>query len=417
MARLLLGVTGGIAAFKAVQLVRLATAAGHAVRVIQTPTSQRFVAPETFRAITGAPVLTDEFEPDPLRGAFPGDPLPTHAAISHLALVENADAFLIAPATANAIAAMATGRADSLIGSAYLAAEGPVLLAPAMNHRMWHHAATRRNVAQVVADGVTLIAPSSGRLASKGESGDGRLAEPDELLAAVESALASAGPGVRGADRSDLSGLHLLVSAGGTREPIDAVRFVGNRSSGRMGYAVAARAAARGAEVTVVAANVALPDPPGCTVVRVSTGDELRRACGTAFASADVLVMAAAVSDFRPVAPAGGKIKKDGRAGLTIELEATADVLAELSAARRPGQTLVGFAAEHGDGALEHARGKLTRKGLDAVVLNDVSQPGIAFDATENAVTIVTTREDREVARAPKEQVADAILDRVLELR
>lgn len=412
MARLLLGVTGGIAAFKAVQLVRLATAAGHAVRVIQTPTSQRFVAPETFRATTGAPVLTDEFEPDPLRGAFPGDPLPTHAAISHLALVENADAFLIAPATANAIAALATGRADSLIGSAYLAAQCPVLLAPAMNHRMWHHPATRRNVAQVFADGLTLIAPGSGRLASKGESGDGRLAEPDELLAAVEAALSG-----RGARDQDLAGLHLLVSAGGTREPIDAVRFVGNRSSGRMGYAVAARAAARGAEVTVVAANVALPDPPGCTVVKVSTGEELRRACGAAFGAADVLVMAAAVSDFRPVAPAGGKIKKDGRAGLTIELEATADVLAELSAARRPGQTLVGFAAEHGEGALEHARGKLTRKGLDAVVLNDVSQPGIAFDATDNAVTIVTAGEDREVARAPKDQVADAILDRILELR
>jgi phosphopantothenoylcysteine decarboxylase/phosphopantothenate--cysteine ligase len=412
MARLLLGVTGGIAAFKAVQLVRLATAAGHAVRVVQTPTSQRFVAPETFRAITGAPVLTDEFEPDPLRGAFPGDPLPTHAAISHLALVENADAFLVAPATANAIAAMATGRADSLIGSAYLAAECPVLLAPAMNHRMWHHAATRRNVAQIVADGVALIAPGSGRLASKGESGDGRLAEPDELLAAVETALAGAG-----AHGRDLAGLHVLVSAGGTREPIDAVRFVGNRSSGRMGYAVAARAAARGAEVTVIAANVALPDPPGCTVVRVSTGEELRRASGAAFAAADVLVMAAAVSDFRPVAPAGGKIKKDGRAGLTIELEATADVLAELSAARRPGQTLIGFAAEHGEGALEHARGKLARKGLDAVVLNDVSQPGIAFDATDNAVTIVTAGEDRAVPRAPKEQVADAILDRVLELR
>jgi phosphopantothenoylcysteine decarboxylase/phosphopantothenate--cysteine ligase len=162
---------------------------------------------------------------------------------------------------------------------------------------------------------------------------------------------------------------------------------------------------------------VALPDPPGCTVVRVSTGEELRRACAAAFPAADVLVMAAAVSDFRPVAPAGGKIKKDGRQGLTIELEATADVLAELSAARRPGQTLIGFAAEHGEGALDHARGKLTRKGLDAVVLNDVSQPGIAFDATENAVTIVTAGDEREVARAPKDEVADAILDRVLELR
>ena len=237
MARLLLGVTGGIAAFKAVALVRLATAAGHAVRVIQTPVSQRFVAPETFRAITGAPVLTDEFEPDPLRGAYPGDPLPTHAAISHLALVEHADAYLVAPATANAIAGLASGRADSLLSSAYLAADCPVLVAPAMNHRMWHHPATRRNVARIVEDGVTLVPPGSGRLASKGEAGDGRLAEPDELLAALEAVLAP---------RRDLEGLHVLVSAGGTREPIDAVRYVGNRSSGRMGYAVAPRARRRG---------------------------------------------------------------------------------------------------------------------------------------------------------------------------
>jgi phosphopantothenoylcysteine decarboxylase/phosphopantothenate--cysteine ligase len=413
MARLLLGVTGGIAAFKAVQLVRLATGAGHAVRVIQTPTSQRFVAPETFRAITGAPVLTDEFEPDPLRGAFPGDPLPTHAAISHLALVEHADAYLVAPATANAIAGLAAGRADSLLSSAYLAADCPVLVAPAMNHRMWHHPAVARNVARIVDDGVRLIAPGTGRLASKGESGDGRLAEPDELLAAVEHALAG-GPE---APAGDLSGLELLVSAGGTREPIDAVRFVGNRSSGRMGYAVAARAAARGATVTVVAANVSLPDPPGCTVVRVQTAEELRRACGAAFDACDVLVMAAAVADFRPARAAAGKIKKAGRTGMTVELEATVDVLAELSARRRPDQTLVGFAAEHGAGAIDHAREKLRRKGLDAVVLNDVSQPGIAFDATENAVTIVARAAERTVARAPKEQVADAILDELRSLR
>ncbi|WP_210493371.1 bifunctional phosphopantothenoylcysteine decarboxylase/phosphopantothenate--cysteine ligase CoaBC [Patulibacter sp. SYSU D01012] len=408
MARLLLGVTGGIAAYKAVAFVRLATAAGHAVRVVQTPVSQRFVAPETFRAITGAPVLTDEFEPDPLRGAYPGDPLPTHAAISHLALVERADAYLIAPATANAIAGLAAGRADSLLSSAYLAADGPVLVAPAMNHRMWHHAATRRNVARIVEDGVTLVPPGSGRLASKGEAGDGRLAEPEELLAAVEAALAP---------RRDLDGVHVLVSAGGTREPIDAVRFVGNRSSGRMGYAVAARAAARGARVTLVAANVGLPDPPGCDVVRVATAEELRRACGAAFGDADVLVMAAAVADFRPVAPAAGKIKKAGRDELTITLEATTDVLSELAGRRRPGQTLVGFAAEHGPEALVHARGKLERKGLDAVVVNDVSLPGIAFDADHNAVTIVTAAGDEPVARAPKADVADAILDHVVRAR
>jgi phosphopantothenoylcysteine decarboxylase/phosphopantothenate--cysteine ligase len=408
MARLLLGVTGGIAAYKAVHLVRLATGAGHAVRVLQTPASQRFVAPETFRAITGAPVLVDEWQPDPLRGAFPGDPVPAHEPISHLAVVEAADAYVVAPATANTIAALAQGRADNLVTSAYLAADGPVLVAPAMNHRMWHHPATARNVAQLTQDGATIVPPGSGRLASIGESGDGRLAEPEQLLAAIEGALDGGG---------DLAGVRLLVSAGGTREPIDAVRYVGNRSSGRMGYAVAARAAARGAEVIVVAANVALPDPPGARVVRVGTAEELRQACGSAFAEADVLVMAAAVADFRPVDPAGGKIKKDGRDGLTIELEATVDVLRELSAARRPGQTLIGFAAEHGEGALEHARGKLRRKGLDGVVLNDVSQPGIAFDATDNAVTIVTAEDERVVARAAKEQIADAILDRVLELR
>lgn len=412
MARLLVGVSGGIAAFKAVQLVRLATGAGHRVRVIQTPASQRFVGSETFRAITGAPVLVDEFEPDALRGAFPGDPAPAHAAISHLALVENADAFLIAPATANTIAALAVGATPSLLASAYLAADCPVLVAPAMNHRMWHHAATVRNVARLREDGVEIVPPGSGRLASLGEHGDGRLAEPDELLAAVERTL-----GYRGDLRRDLAGVHVLVSAGGTREPIDAVRFVGNRSSGRMGFALAERARARGAEVTVVAANVALPAPDGCRVVPVETAEQLRQACGAAFATADVLLMAAAVADFRPADPTGGKIKKSGRDRLTVELEPTVDVLSELSARRRAGQTLFGFAAEHGDRALEYAHGKLERKRLDAVVLNDVSVPGIAFDATENAVTIVTHDGDQTVARADKAAIADVILDAVVAQR
>lgn len=412
MARLLVGVSGGIAAFKAVQLVRLATGAGHRVRVIQTPASQRFVGSETFRAITGAPVLVDEFEPDGLRGAFPGDPAPTHAAISHLALVENADAFLIAPATANTIAALAVGATPSLLASAYLAADCPVLLAPAMNHRMWHHPATVRNVARLRDDGVEIVPPGSGRLASLGEHGDGRLAEPDELLAAVERVLAAVddAPG-------DLAGVRVLISAGGTREPIDAVRFVGNRSSGRMGFALAERARSRGAEVTVVAANVALPAPDGCEIVRVETAEQLRQACAAAFATTDVLLMAAAVADFRPVDPDGGKIKKSGRDGLTVTLEPTVDVLSELSSRRRDGQTLFGFAAEHGAGALEYAHGKLERKGLDAVVLNDVSVPGIAFDATENAVTIVTHAGDQTVARADKTAIADAILDAVVAQR
>jgi phosphopantothenoylcysteine decarboxylase/phosphopantothenate--cysteine ligase len=295
-----------------------------------------------------------------------------------------------------------------------------------------------RNAARLREDGARIVDPGSGELASKGERGDGRLAEPEELLAAIEEVLAGPTPGaavptgpralgpggptpsgapLEAGEEQDLAGLDVLVSAGGTREPIDAVRFVGNRSSGRMGYAVAARAAARGARVTVVAANVGLADPEGCTVVRVSTAEELRAACAAAFSGADVLVMAAAVADFRPVDPADGKIKKQGRTGMTIELEATVDVLVELSGRRRPGQILVGFAAEHGDQAVAHAREKLVRKGLDAVVVNDVSQPGIAFDAADNAVTIVTAAGDRTVARAAKADIADAILDDVVAAR
>lgn len=339
--------------------------------------------------------------------------MPTHAAISHLELVERADLYLIAPATANTIAALATGQASNLVTAAALAADGRLLIAPAMNHRMWHHPAVRRNVAQLEADGVELLPPGSGRLASPGEQGDGRLAEPEELLAAIERRL----EGPTGKPDADLAGLRVLVSAGGTREPIDAVRFVGNRSSGRMGYALAAAAAARGAKVTVVAANVALPDPDGCTVLRVGTAEELRQACGRAFETADVLLMAAAVADFRPADPASGKLKKEGRDGMTVELEPTVDVLSELSGRRRDGQTLVGFAAEHGDGALEHARGKLVRKRLDAVVLNDVSVPGIAFDSAENAVTIVSADGDQTYARAAKGEIADAILDAVVAQR
>jgi phosphopantothenoylcysteine decarboxylase / phosphopantothenate---cysteine ligase len=405
MARLLIGVSGGIAAYKALELVRLATKAGHAVRAIQTPASRRFVGEASLAGLTGAPVLVGEFERDPARGAFPGDPLPEHEPISHLALVENADAYLIAPATANTLAKLAGGHADGLLTSAALAATCPVLIAPAMNHHMWLHPATQANVETLRARGVTVIGPGEGELASKGEHGLGRLAEPPELLAAVEAALA---PG-------DLAGLHVLVTAGGTREPIDAVRFLGNRSSGRMGYALAERAARRGAQVTVVAANVALPDPPGVAVRRVQTAAELGAACAEAFGAADVLLMAAAVADFRPARPVTGKIKKDSPdAPASLELEPTEDVLAGLSAARRPAQTLVGFAAEHGDGAVEYGRGKLERKDLDLVVVNDTSEPGIAFDAIENAVTILARDGSQtEVARADKVRVADAILDAV----
>lgn len=413
MARLLLGVSGGIAAYKALELVRLATRAGHAVRVIQTPTSERFVGTASFEAITGAPVLTSEFARDPARGAFPGDPAPSHEPISHLALVGNADVFLIAPASANTIAKLAQGLADNLLTSAALAARCPLVVAPAMNDAMWEHAATRANLAVLRERGVRIVEPGVGSLASKGEHGIGRLAEPPELLAACEAVL--------GADAVDpatsLAGLHVLVTAGGTREPIDAVRYVGNRSSGRMGYALAEEAARRGAAVTVITANVALPQAAGVAYRPVQTAAELADACAKEFPRCDVLLMAAAVADFRPAAPAAGKIKKDADAPDAIPLERTPDVLSGLAAARRPGQTIVGFAAEHGAGALDHARGKLARKRLDAIVLNDVSQPGIGFDAEQNEVTIVTPEGERPVPRAAKRAVAAAILDEVVRLR
>lgn len=412
MARLLLGVSGGIAAYKALELVRLATRAGHSVRVVQTPTSERFVGVASFEAITGAPVLTSEFEPDPARGAFPGDPPPQHDPISHLALVANADLFLIAPASANTLAKLAGGHADNLLTSAALASRCPLVVAPAMNDAMWEHAATQANVATLRARGVHVVDPGVGQLASKGEFGVGRLAEPADLLAACEALLA--GGGGTGAD---LAGLHVLVTAGGTREPIDSVRFVGNRSSGRMGFALAEQAARRGAAVTVLAANVALPRAPGIAYREVETAAQLASACAEEFPRCDVLLMAAAVADFRPVDPPAGKIKKDAGAPDTIALERTPDILAGLASERAPHQTLVGFAAEHGDGALAHARGKLERKRLDAVVLNDISRPEIGFDAPDNEVTIVTAQAERPLARAPKREIAAAILDEVVRLR
>ncbi|HEX7291541.1 MAG TPA: bifunctional phosphopantothenoylcysteine decarboxylase/phosphopantothenate synthase [Conexibacter sp.] len=438
MARLLLGVSGGIAAYKALELVRLATKAGHSVRVIQTPTSERFVGLASFEGITGAPVLTSEFARDPLRGAFPGDPLPEHEPISHLQLVANADAFLVAPASANTLAKLAAGLADNLLTSAALAARCPLIVAPAMNDAMWEHAATQANLARLRERGVRVVDPGVGPLASKGEHGVGRLAEPAELLAACEAAIAetsasgaaaaalAAGSGVAatshaagGASASGaLAGLHVLVTAGGTREPIDSVRYVGNRSSGRMGYALAEQAARRGAAVTVIAANVSLPAPAEVVVVPVETAAQLAEACAEAFPRCDVLLMAAAVADFRPADPADRKLKKDAAdAPDAIALEPTADVLSGLAAARRPEQTLVGFAAEHGEGALEYARGKLARKRLDAIVVNDISRADIGFDAADNEVTIVTPDGEHPVARAPKGEIAAAILDVVARLR
>ena len=413
MARILLGVSGGIAAYKAVELVRLATKAGHAVRVVQTPAAQRFVGAATFEGITGAPVLTDEFERDPARGAYPGEPAPDHDPISHLELVRRCDAFVVAPASANTIAKLANGLADSLLTSAALAATAPLVVAPAMNNAMYEHPATRENLETLRARGAVIVEPGTGSLASKGEWGVGRLAEPPRLLAAIEGALRPR----EGFAPLSLDGLRVLVTAGGTREPIDSVRYVGNRSSGRMGFAVADEAAARGAEVTVIAANVALPRTPGVQYEEVETAAELEQAARRLFPDADVLVMAAAVADFRPCEEAGGKISKMGRDELALKLAPTTDVLAALSSVRAAGQTLVGFAAEHGAGAVERARGKLERKGLDAVVFNDISRSDIGFDTPDNEVTILTRSGERALPKAAKAVVARAIVDVIEELR
>jgi phosphopantothenoylcysteine decarboxylase / phosphopantothenate---cysteine ligase len=406
MARLLLGVSGGIAAYKALETARLAIKAGHSVRVIQTPTSERFIGRASFEGITGAPVLIGEFESDPARGSYPGEPLPERAPITHLALVERADLYLIAPASANTIAKLAAGQADNLVTTAALAAACPVVVAPAMNNRMYLHPATQANLERLEARSVTVVAPGEGELASFGEHGIGRLAEPQQLLATAEALLTG----------STWAGLRVLVSAGGTREPIDSVRYIGNRSSGRMGYALAGEAARRGAEVTVVAANVALEPPPGVRVIEVGTAAELGDVCEQRFDDCDVLLMAAAVADFRPAAPAESKLKK--AAGVpTIELEPTADVLSALAARRRADQVLVGFAAEHGHDATAYGRDKLERKRLDMVVVNDISS-GVGFDTLDNEVTVLLNDgSERLVSRTSKKQVAQVVLDEVERLR
>jgi phosphopantothenoylcysteine decarboxylase/phosphopantothenate--cysteine ligase len=422
MSRILLGVSGGIAAYKALELVRLATGAGHAVRVVQTPSSRRFVGEASFAALSGAPVLVSEFARDPARGAFPDQSPPSHEPLSHLELVANADVFLIAPASANTIAKLAAGMADNLLSSCALAATCPLVLAPAMNNHMYEHPATVANLRTLAERGVRIVEPGVGRLASKGEQGIGRLAEPQQLLAACETALAELGKAGPPAAGGGMAGLRVLITAGGTREPIDSVRFIGNSSSGRMGFALARAARRRGAEVTLVAANVALETPAGVLRRDVSSAAELQQACEAAFSACDVLLMAAAVADFTPARPANGKIKKSERERLEIALEPTADVLSGLRSLRREGQTLVGFAAEHGADAVETASSKLTGKGLDALVVNDISRADIGFDVDTNEVTILSLGQDRriqrrEVPRASKAQVAETILDAVQGLR
>ncbi len=408
MARILLGVSGGISAYKSLELARLATSAGHGVRVLMSEAATRFVGAASFEGIVGAPVLISEFERDPLRGAFPGDPAPAHDPIGHLELVANADAYLIAPASANTIAKLAAGFADSMLSTSFLACTAPRLLAPAMNDRMYADAATQANLAILRERGVEVIEPEEGRLASRGEFGRGRLPEPAALLARIEAVLP--------AGERPWDGLRALVTAGGTREPLDAVRFLGNRSSGRMGLALAGAAARRGAEVTLIAANVELAEPAGVRRIDVATAAELETAVSDEFGRSHLLLMAAAPADFRPGSVAEGKIKRVGE-GLELRLEPTADILAGLAAQRTEGQTIVGFAAEHGEGGTARAREKLARKGADMIVLNDVSDPEIGFESPRNAVTLVEADGEVELAVDSKEAIAEAILDQVAALR
>jgi phosphopantothenoylcysteine decarboxylase/phosphopantothenate--cysteine ligase len=459
MARVLLGVSGGIAAYKALELVRLATGAGHTVRVIQTPASRRFVGTASFAALSGAPVLSSEFERDPAGGVFPGEARPAHEPLSHVELAARADVYVIAPASANTIAKLAHGLADNLLCSCALAAQCPLVLAPAMNSRMYEHPATQANLELLRGRGAHVIPPTVGRLASPGEHGLGRLAEPAAILEALGPLIAASRAGARrdgggrrgrpatrapeprdgrsadsrapspaeGASSPAASppspaagvwrGLRVLVSAGGTREPIDSVRFIANSSSGRMGLALAEAAARRGARVTVVAANVALARPDRVAWRSVGSAAELKESLEEEFDGCDVLLMAAAVADFRPAEPVEGKLRKADRARLELVLEPTEDVLRGLASRRRPGQTLVGFAAEHGPGAVEQGHEKLRSKGLDAVVVNDISRPDIGFDVDFNEVTILTRGHERRVSRAPKREIAEAILDTVQALR
>jgi phosphopantothenoylcysteine decarboxylase / phosphopantothenate---cysteine ligase len=392
---IVVGITGGIAAYKAVGVVRALVLAGHDVHVVPTEGALRFVGRPTLEAISRNPVHTDLYE-----GV---------AEVRHVAIGQAADLIVIAPATANTIAKLATGLADDLLGNTVLASEAPVVIAPAMHTEMWRHPATQANVATLRSRGVTIVGPAVGQLTGA-DSGPGRMEEPEVIAAAaLERAAASA--------RRDLAGRRVVVTAGGTREPLDPVRFLGNRSSGKQGVAIAEAARARGAEVTLIAANLEIADPEGCDIRRVSTALELQEAVTDAAKGADVVVMAAAVADYRPAVAADAKLKKDEREELVVALERTPDILSGLAAIRRADQTVVGFAAEHGDGAVAYGREKLARKGLDAVVVNDIARADIGFEGAHNEVTIVTADGERPVPRASKAEIARAILEAVAALR
>jgi phosphopantothenoylcysteine decarboxylase / phosphopantothenate---cysteine ligase len=380
MARVLLGVTGGIAAYKACELTRLLVKAGHDVIPLVTRGAEEFVTAKTFTALARRPASDDPYP--------------------HL---EHADLLVVAPCTANTLAKLAQGIADNVLTEAALAHRGQVLVAPAMNHRMWAHPATQANVATLLERGVELIGPEEGELA-EGESGTGRMAEPQDIFHRVRQLLAP----------PELAGKRVLVSAGGTREPLDAVRFLGNRSSGRMGVALAEEARRRGAQVTLLSANLAVPPPVGIEVVETPTAEALLREA-LVRADADLVLMSAAVADYRPAEASTSKRPKSEEPW-TVELEPTEDVVKTLAARRENGQVIVAFGADQGETGLERKRAMLADKKVDLVVYNDVSRTDIGFDAKDNEVVLITRKGETRIARAPKSRIAAAVLDEAVAL-
>ena len=404
--RVALGVTGGIAAYKAAEVLRGLQRAGCIVRVAMTERACEFITPLTFRALSGSHVIVDDYAPD--------NPDP----IAHITFSQTVDLLLIAPATANIIAKFANGIADDFLTSTYLASNAPVLVAPAMNTTMWNHPATRRNLERLRADGVRIVEPDAGEMAC-GTFGPGRLSEPELIVTAALEILNESGSSNehRLSVKQDLSGERLLITAGATREAIDPVRFLSNRSSGRMGFALAEAARLRGAEVTIVAGATSAPAPAGIRLVRALSAEEMRAAVMNEIAAATIFIASAAVSDYRPASHSQSKIKK-ADAPLTLMLEPTPDILAEVSANRRNGLLVVGFAAETSD-VLNYARTKLERKQLDAIVANDITRDGAGFDTETNAVTILTRDGDAplELPLMSKTDVAHRILDKIARLR
>lgn len=388
---IVLGVTGSIAAYKAVALLRTLIREGAVVQVVMTQSATKFVTPLTFEVLSGHPVSTDVFE--------------AHEEMKHLSLPAQADAIVIAPATANCLAKAAMGMGDDLLSTMLLTSQCPLVVAPAMDGGMWTHPSVQEHVKTLCARGTVVVNPEIGPLAS-GQIGQGRLAEEGRILAALHAALAP---------QRDWQGHRVLVSAGPTQEPIDPVRFISNRSSGKMGYAVAEAARARGAQVVLVTGPTALPVPRGVEVVSVSTAEDMLKALSMRLAWSTTVIMAAAVADFRPTHPASQKIKKQGHTGQTLDLEQTTDILASLSA-QRTTQLMVGFAAETSD-LTTHAQAKLTAKGLDLIVANDVTIEGAGFGSDQNAATLIDRQGVMtELPLMPKRVLADAILNRAHEL-